>query len=195
MRGTFLFLCFFCMVAINVTAQTQRFQAGLVAGANLSQIDGDRLGGFNQPGLSAGVKVATILSERWQVSLELLYSQQGSRRTNNDDPFSAYEKIRLNFIEVPVLINFKEWKFHLSGGVAYNRLINFKVIDASGVDVTDSQDFNENMFALVLGGIYYFQENMGVEVRWMRSLSDLQAQKSRDSFIGRSLSFKLVYLF
>lgn len=193
MRGTFFFILIFCSVAITATAQ--RFQAGVVAGANLSQIDGDRLGGFNQPGLSAGGKVATILSERWQVSLELLYSQQGSRRSNNDDPFSAYEKIRLNFIEVPVLINFKEWKFHLSGGVAYNRLINFKVIDASGVDVTDAQDFNENIFALVLGGIYYFQDNMGVEVRWMRSLTDLQAQKNRDSFIGRSLSFKLVYLF
>lgn len=183
------------LLATCSTLHAQRFQAGVVAGVNLSQIDGDRLAGFNQPGLAAGAKVATILSDRWQVSLELLYSQQGARRTNKDDPFSAYEKIRLNFVEVPVLINFKEWKFHLSGGIAYNRLISSKIIDASGVDVTDLQDFKENVFALVLGGIYYFREDMGMEVRWMRSLTDLQAQKDRDSFIGRSLSFKLVYLF
>lgn len=184
-----------CFLTVAISLQAQRFQAGLVAGVNLSQIDGDRLAGFNQPGLSAGAKVATILSDRWQVSLELLYSQQGARRNNKDDPSSAYDRIRLNFVEVPVAINFKEWKFHLTAGVSYARLINYKVIDFSGVDVTDSENFNENIYSLVLGGIYYFREDMGVDVRWIRSLNDLQAAKDRDSLIGRSLSFKLVYLF
>lgn len=184
-----------CFLMIVISLQAQRFQAGLVAGVNLSQIDGDRLAGFNQPGLSAGGKVATILSDRWQVSVEMLYSQQGARRNNKDDPSSAYDRIRLNFVEVPVAINFKEWKFHLTAGVSYARLINYKVIDFSGVDVTDSEDFNENIYSLVLGGIYYFREDMGVDVRWIRSLNDLQAAKDRDSLIGRSLSFKLIYLF
>lgn len=194
MHGMKWVITFICLMQVSGVF-AQRFQAGIVAGANLSQIDGDRLAGFNQPGISAGAKVATVLSDRWQLSLELLYSQQGARRTNNDDPFSAYEKIRLNFVEVPVLINFKEWKFHLFAGVSYNRLINSKVIDAFGVDVTDLQDFNENIFSLTLGGIYYINENVGVDIRWLRALSDLQAQQSRDSFIGRSLSFRLVYLF
>lgn len=183
-----------CLLAVAWQVQAQRFEAGLVAGLNLSQIDGDRLAGFNKPGLVAGVKVATILSDRWQVGLEMLFSQQGSSRTRQDDPASAYDKIRLNAVEVPVLLQFKEWKFHIGGGVSYARLIDFQVIDALGGDVTDTQNFNENTFSLVFNGIYYFRENMGFEVRWFRSLNDLQQLTGANSLIGRSLSLKFVYL-
>jgi hypothetical protein len=183
-----------CLLGVTVTSQAQRFEAGLVAGINLSQIDGDRLAGFNKPGFNAGAKVATILSDRWQLSLEFLFSQQGASRSKYDDPSSAYDKIRLNFVEVPVMINFKEWKFHLSGGVSYARLIDYQVIDALGGDATDSQEFNESMFSLVFGGTYYFRENMGFEVRWFRALQDLQKQQGASSLIGRSISFRLIYL-
>ncbi|MFN7119879.1 MAG: outer membrane beta-barrel protein [Saprospiraceae bacterium] len=182
------------LLLMSMIGFAQRFEAGLVAGLNLSQIDGDRLAGFNKPGLVAGGKVATILSERWQVSLEMLFSQQGASRTRQDDPFSAYDKIRLNFVEVPVLIQFKEWKFHVGAGVSYARLIDFQVIDALGGDVTDTQDFNENMYSLVFNGIYYVRENLGFEVRWFRSLNDLQQLPGGSTLIGRSLSLKLIYL-
>lgn len=177
-----------------LSVQAQRFEAGLVAGLNLSQIDGDRLAGFNKPGLNAGGKVAAILSDRWQWSLELLFSQQGASRTKYDDPFSAYDKIRLNFVETPVMIHFKEWKFHLSGGVSYARLIDYQVIDALGGDVTDLQTFNENLFSVVFSGTYYFRENMGFEVRWFRALNDLQKKEGDNALFGRSLSLRLVYL-
>ncbi len=194
MQVIFKMVALGCLWMMTWQAQAQRFEAGLVAGLNLSQIDGDRLAGFNKPGFVGGVKVATILSERWQVRLEMLFSQQGSSRTRQDDPFSAYDKIRLNFVEVPVLLQFKEWKFHIGGGVSYARLIDFQVIDALGGDVTNTQDFNENTFSLVFNGIYYFRENMGFEVRWFRSLNDLQQLPGASSLIGRSLSMKLVYL-
>jgi hypothetical protein len=185
---------FLACLAMLEQVQAQRFEAALIGGVNLSQVDGDRLAGFNKPGLNAGVKVATILSDRWQLGLELLFSQQGSSRSKYDDPASAYDKIRLNLVEVPVMIHFKEWKFHLSGGVAYNRLINFQVIDALGGDVTDLQSFNENIFSLVLGGTYYFRDNMGIEVRWFRALNNLQQQEGAGTWIGRSLSFRLIYI-
>lgn len=186
---------FICLLGISARVQAQRFQAGLVAGLNLSQLDGDDLAGFHKPGLSAGGKVATILSDRWQLSLEMLFSQQGASRTRLDDPASAYDKIRLNFVEVPVLINYKEWKFHIGAGVSYARLIDYQVIDALGGDVSDLQQFNENIFSLVFSGIYYFSDKTGFEVRWFRALNDLQQQEGANSLIGRSLSLKLVFLF
>ena len=175
--------------------QAQRFEGGLVGGFNLSQIDGDKLAGFNKIGVTAGGKVGAILSDRWQLSLEMLCSEQGASRTRSDDPSSAFDKIRLNFVEVPVMINFKEWKFHVNAGVSYARLIDFEVIDFTGVDVSEQQDFNENVFSIALGAIYYFNEDFGFEIRWNRALSDLQAQQAASSFIGRTISVKTIYLF
>lgn len=185
----------FCLFLLAANASAQRFQGGLVAGFNLSQVDGDKLAGFNKIGVNAGGKVAAILSERWQLSLELLYAQQGASRTRTDDPASIYDKIRLNFVEVPVMINFKEWKFHVSGGVSYARLINFEVIDFTGFDISDQQTFNENIFSLQLGATYYFNEKAGFEIRWIRALNDLQAEENASSLIGRTISIRGIYLF
>lgn len=183
------------ILTAGVQVQAQRFEGGLVAGFNLSQIDGDKLAGFNKIGVTAGGKVGAILTDRWQLSLELLFSQQGASRTRSDDPSSAFDKIRLNYVEVPVMINFKEWKFHVNAGVSYARLIDFEVIDFTGVDISDQQDFNENLFSLAIGAIYYFNEDVGFEVRWNRALTDLQAQETASTFIGRTISVKMIYLF
>ncbi|MBK7874113.1 MAG: PorT family protein [Saprospiraceae bacterium] len=193
-RFSWIFLMgIFVLLSANV--QAQRFVGGAVAGFNLSQIDGDLLAGFNKIGVNAGGKVAAVLSDRWQLSLELLYSQQGASRSKSDDLSSSYDKIKLNFVEAPVMINFKEWKFHVSAGVSYARLIDFKVIDFTGLDVSDQQDFNENIFALHLGATYYFNEKVGFEVRWFRALSDLQAQEDSSALLGRSISCRAIYLF
>ncbi|MFM8361426.1 MAG: hypothetical protein ACKOA4_01895, partial [Haliscomenobacter sp.] len=79
------FLVLFALASLPLKAQ-QRFKSSFNAGLNLSQIDGDRLAGFNQPGLAAGLKVNTVLRPRWEWSLELLFSQQCARRNTNDDP-------------------------------------------------------------------------------------------------------------
>ncbi len=185
----------FCLIMLAANASAQRFEGGLVGGFNLSQVDGDKLAGFNKIGINAGGKVATILSERWQLSLELLYTQQGASRTRTDDPASIYDKIRLNFVEAPVMINFKEWKFHVSAGVSYARLINFEVIDFTGFDISDQQNFNEDIFSLQLGATYYFNEKAGFEIRWIRTLNDLQAEENASSLIGRTISIRGIYLF
>lgn len=173
----------------------QRFQGGVVAGFNLSQLDGDKLSGFNQIGVNAGGRVAAILGERWQLSMEMLFSQQGSKRTNTDDRSAPLDKIRLNMVEVPVMINFLEWKFHVSAGLSYSRLISYKVEDVFGDDVSDIQEFNENLLAVVLSATYYFNENIGLNIGWSKALTDLQARDGAGALISRNLHFRTIYLF
>lgn len=184
-----------CFLAFHPEADAQRFKGGLVAGINLSQLDGDRLAGFNHIGVNAGGRVAAILSDRWQLSMELLFSQQGSKRTLNDDPGAVFEKIDLNMVEVPVMINFLEWKFHVSAGVSYGRLINFKAEDVFGEDVSDTQSFNENLFLAIVSATFYFDEHFGLNVGWSRALNNLQAEGGAGRLISRNVIVRGVYMF
>lgn len=173
----------------------QRFKASLVGGFNMSQIDGDKLGGFHQVGINAGGRVAALMGKRWQLGVEMLYSQQGSHRTRTDDPLSNYESIRLNFVEAPVLIHFSDWKFRVGAGFSYARLINYKVIDFSGADITDFEILNPDIFSLILGVTFNFTEKWGLDVRWSRYLNNLQADKEASPFFGRSIGIRGIYSF
>ena len=172
----------------------QRFEAGATAGVNLSQLDGDKLAGFHLPGVSAGIQVDAILSERWRLGLEMLFSQQGSKRNLNDPASAAFDKIRLNFVEVPVLLKFREWKFLLNAGPVYQRLINFEAISVTGEDVSDAQSFNSDIFAIALGATFEFSDRWGMLVRWSKALTDLQADPGAGTLIGRNISLRAVYL-
>ncbi len=178
---------------LSLCAQNGTFEATLLAGVNLSQIDGDRLAGFNQPGLNAGMRVNALLSDRWEAGIELNYSQQGSNYSNNDDPSAVIENLRLNFIEAPVLLYFNEWKFKVHAGLIYSRLINYKAEDIVGNDITDNYDFNNNVLSVGLGAAYQFDEIWGLEARWSKFLTNLQADSGAGTFLGRSLTFRMTY--
>ncbi|MCB0556047.1 MAG: hypothetical protein KDD02_21045, partial [Phaeodactylibacter sp.] len=83
-----LFLLFTVSLSAQTTGPERRFEGGLVAGFNMSQIDGDLLHGFHKLGFNAGGRVNALLNERWRIGLELLFSQQGASRSKLDNPAS-----------------------------------------------------------------------------------------------------------
>ncbi len=178
----------------RMDAQEQRFRGGLIAGINMAQIDGDRLYGYNKLGFNAGVKVNTILTERWQLSLELIYSQQGSSRSKNDLG-SSYQRFNLNYVEVPVMINFLDWKLHFSGGLVYGRLIDFTVEDIFGEDITDAEEFNDNALSYILGATYFINDNWGASIHWQRSLMNMEGDPDDSDLLGKHILIRGVYMF
>ena len=60
-------------------AVTEFPDAGLVAGLNASQIDGDDLAGFDKVGLTGGIKTTMEFESVWRMNMEFLYSERGSR--------------------------------------------------------------------------------------------------------------------
>ena len=180
----------------QLSAQT--FSAMLVGGFNLSQIDGDKLGGFNKIGFNTGARVSAKLSDRWSLSTEFLYSQQGASRVPTDDISSQYDKIRLNFVEVPLMINFSDWKILASAGVSYNRLINYEVINDVGSDITELEDYRTDIPAIIFGATYIFSEKLALNLRWSKYFTSLRPPDDNPDtedikFIGRNLGIRLYY--
>ncbi|MCB0557999.1 MAG: outer membrane beta-barrel protein [Lewinellaceae bacterium] len=209
MKIIYLLSAILTLTSITLHAQDtgpeRRFEAGVVAGMNLSQIDGDDLTGFNKIGVNVGARVDAILTERWRLSLEMLFAQQGASRHKLDNPASAFDKIRLNLVEAPVMVHFQDWKIQASAGVSYARVINAEVIDYTGEDATESYPLQEDLFSIILGGTFFFQENLGINIQWSRWLNNLLVSDGNEPsplpgqqsgrWIGRTVTIRGIYMF
>jgi hypothetical protein len=104
----------------------QKFDGGLLAGFNGSQVRGDILSnGFHKLGFVGGVWVQSNINENFYWNLELKYSQKGSR-VNPSEKNNYYSYIyRLNYIDIPILFGYQHKDyFSLFGGLSFDVLIN-----------------------------------------------------------------------
>ena len=209
MKAGLLLFIILLFLSFTVNAQNmgpeRRFEAGIVAGFNLSQVNGDLLYGFNKIGLNVGGRVDAVLTERWRLSLEMLFTQQGASRNKLDNPASAFDKIRLNFVEAPVMIHFQDWKIQASAGLSYGRLINYEVISSTGEDATEQTPLRNDLFSVVLGGTFFFDEHVGLNILWSKWINNLRISNPDEpiplpnqesgKFIGQNITIRGIYMF
>ncbi len=182
----------------------QRFKAGLVLGMNTAQIDGDDSAGFHKFGIVGGLRGVVILTDKMELSMEMLFSQRGSRSSSNDPNVFPF-KITLNYIEVPVAFNYLDWlegdgeyyKLHFHAGFSYGRLLS-----QSSDDLTLSQlgeFFRTNDVSLLAGATFYANKHIGITARYSRSLFPLfertDNSPNADPLIQYFFTFHAVYMF
>jgi hypothetical protein len=112
----------------------QKFDAGALVGLNTSQITGDNFAGYNQPGLIAGFWLSRDLGEKSKLVMEMQYLPKGSRRNPkpNDLDFAFY-RLRLHYIEVPIIFNYRvHKKLTLESGLSYGALVGVYEADENG---------------------------------------------------------------
>lgn len=195
----------FSIFIFSKNTQAQTFNAGLLAGFNLSQLHGDGLAGFNQIGVNVGGRVAVIPNERWMWTLDLTFSQKGSNKSSEDPRNLPFESFRLNYTEVPFMVHYLDWldedgdepfyKLHFHGGFAWGRLLDFTVKDIDGIDVTDTQDFNRNMFDLIIGATFWINPKIGINGQYAYTVNNVRKDSSEQSLAGRTLTFRGIYMF
>lgn len=177
----------------------QTFKGGVVFGANASQINGDLIAGFNKIGLHLGLKVVSDITEKIAWSTELLYSERGSHtRATFSDPFT----ISINYVEIPLLIDLKDWehedyyKMHFEGGFSLGRIIEEKVKDVGGN--TNIEGLNQTDLSAIAGFTFFSNKHLGFTGRYTHSINLLRDEKKHPGlsrFRGYFLTFRLSYLF
>jgi len=205
-------ICLLLLLYKPQSVSAQRFNAGFVLGVNASQIDGDRAAGYNKLGISAGVRATTYLTDKANLSFDILYSQRGSQSEFNLGANFIPFKIKVNYIEVPILFNYKDWlveedddvsyyKITISGGLAYSRLFQTEIDDGAPTSsLVPLQDFfRKNDVSLVIGAAFNITEHIGVMVRWTRSVTPIykagDSVINAPSFVGKFLTFHSFYMF
>ena len=191
MQNILLFCCLFLLVLNPILCQDKPvFQAGLTIGANFSQVDGDEYTGYRKIGLQDGIQGVVNITNNFFVSTEMLFSQRGARPSNREklEDFENFIDIRLNYVEVPFLINVRTGNaradfrpLRIFGGVSIGRLLNSN-IDQTGESETFypflnmaniKDDFETFDFGLIFGLQRNFSKNFGVFFKHTLALNNL----------------------
>jgi hypothetical protein len=170
-----------CLLFLGTALQAQeRFGAGLVLGFNAAQVNGDDMGGYNMVGLRTGLRGTAVLSEQAHLSMDILYSRRGSASSLTPNNVGFPRKMRLDYIEVPVVYTYKEWlsedasyyRVHFFGGLSYGRLFNLEM-EGFGVLEDEADNFHRNDYTATLGATYMVSEKFGLSIAWSRSINFL----------------------
>ena len=183
------------------------FYAGLITGANFTQVDGDNFAGYSKVGINVGGIVYSQLDQLFAVSMEVLYVQKGAR---SKEPFvigpgkaiTDYG-ITLNYAEVPIMLNyFDKRKSHFGGGLSYSRLgtskEHYTTVPAQVVN-TDDFPFKKSDYNLLLSGNLHCWKGLFLNLRFQYSLLSIRDKTPQD--FGRTQQFnniwtiRLMYLF
>lgn len=188
----FLLLSFYFM-----GSYAQKFEGGVTGGLNMTQLDGDRLSGYNKAGLNGGFWISYTFNDKWSAGLEFLYTQKGAIRTNNQDTISSpetFDRYRINYLELPFFAAYTYKKFSFQGGLALGVLLKAEVLDFTGnQDFTDQFKPFDNQF--LLGAVYTINKKTAVQLRYQYSIRSLARDDWRTVFVDNAFSTTIVGLY
>ncbi len=187
----------------------QRFGAALIAGPSISQVEGDNLAGYDYLSYTAGLKAITYINSRWNVNIELLYNKKGSRDGIFPDDDFPRLGMDLDYVEVPLYIEVKDWeveseeggtysKVSAHAGLSYGRLISSDLIELPNL-MLDLDELKENDLSYLIGLRFQWNPHWGFSARYSRSFTSVGTVEEQVSGINKelipySISFRLEYI-
>ncbi len=179
-------LLFITAILLNSVCFAQDFNAGILAGVNASQVSGDNYSGFNKAGILAGIYTNLDVGEKVNFQLEINYSQKGSRKNpNTAEGDHEFFLLRLNYIDVPLMVKYFHNNFSFEGGVYYGRLFHEHMEDEEGV-TTIPENFNQfkrNDVGALIGINYNFTDNINMNWRFNNSILPIRDFDSGESYL------------
>lgn len=183
----------------------QRFGAAILLGPSLSQVQGEGNAGYDKLGFSGGLQGIVFLSDRFDMYVDLLYSQRGSRSSLIDRSFIDRNGFDLDYIEIPVSFIIKDWiqeaedgmkygKLGLYGGASYGRLVRSRAI---GFDQEAADQVSSNDLSLLAGLRFQWNRNWALNVRYTRSIQAVAPAYAPDELnplFPYSINLRLEYI-
>ena len=197
MLKKFATLLFCGFLTLNI--QAQNFGGGLIVGASTSQVAGDRLGGFNKIGWTAGAYTNLKIRENLKTQIEMIYIEKGSRNPNLYK--NNIQEITLSYVEVPISINLQQKEnLGIELGISPAFIIASKMNDS--FDETQIiPSFKKYDFGIFAGINYHLSKNIILNSRMSNSIIPIRPHLSGATYgwnkgqYNTVLSFALHYNF
>ncbi len=196
------------LMLLSVTElQSQIIKGEAIAGFNLSQVDGDEVYGFKRIGANLGVGAMIPFGKNWDVSIEATFNQKGAfQKPQYSDSLSGEYKLRLNYVEIPVLIHYTDKDFISVGiGASFGRLVGVNEWEHGLEMDTDlnSGTYTQNDLCFVADLRMRAYGPIIVNLRYQYSLLKIRTREftnlageswTRDQF-NNVISFRVIYMF
>ena len=194
-RVCFAVLSFVLMLFGAKTTLAQSFNAGLIAGATFSQVDGDSYYGFHKVGFTAGTYVSLPVANHFALQMELKYTQMGAHSSTKEIieyNYPAYN-LRLHYAEIPVMLRYDFGHFTVYGkpldnlalelGLSLDFLLKYR-----GEIEAATQTWKLNFFSVTgnFGLHYAFTKHWGIGARMMYSITPMQTNPTPQWFFNHS---------
>jgi hypothetical protein len=171
-RGIALFI-FFLMI-FTTTLKAQRFNAGIMIGGDVSQVDGDTYSGYTKFGYLGGAYVGLQVSPHSSFQMELEYIQKGSRNDTNATGITSY-LLRIHYIEVPILYQYTfKSRYYFEAGPAMDIYMGSLEMK-DGLQV-NGVPFRSVCFSGIFGFGAYVTNHLRLNLRANYSLNSLRSQ-------------------
>jgi hypothetical protein len=166
-KVTLIFILLFSVIV--VAGAQQVFRAGVMAGLNISQIEGDGFAGYNKAGPVFGIFVNTFFLDELAGQVEINYSSKGSQRnTTIEDP--RYFRIELHYVEIPVLARyFHPAGFSVEGGLSGGYLFSSSERDEVS-EISIATPFKKTEFAFIAGASWHITQSLELNSRFSYSI-------------------------
>ena len=190
MKQFYLVVLLLAIASLN--GFSQRFEGGVIAGFNASQVDGDTYKGYHKPGIALGGYVQTDLSRTVYAGMELKLEQKGAR---NIDSLATNGQIkyvmRLNYIDLPVYLGFRtSEKISLLVGVSPGFLLSgTEYNDYGKLPVEDQHPFNALDIQGLLGFRFQITRRLFVDLRGAYSVRPIRNQPGNAIWYWKSNQF------
>jgi len=176
-----------CAVAVMSSfvlfAQAPKY--GLKAGLNMATVTGK--GGDLKPGFNGGVLAHIHITPAFSLQPEVMYSNQGTK-------YSSSDKLLLNYINVPLLLQYNfDNGFRLQGGPQVGFLIEAKD-KVNNVEYDVKNSYKTVDFSIPLGFSYLGYSGFGVDARYNIGVTKIVKNNS-GAYRNGVLQLGVFYLF
>lgn len=168
---------------ISAGAKAQRFEGGILAGFNASQVENSKFNGYNKPGLLGGLYVQTELSPTILAGMEIKYSQKGARnRLKPNEPATEKYIMRLGYIDVPFYLGFRTSnRGSILAGVSAGYLMHSREYDENGPFPEESvRPFRSLDLQPFLGFKFDFLDKVTADLRFALSVLPIREVQGED---------------
>ncbi len=191
-------------------AEPKVFTGGVVMGANISKVDDvDDFTHYHKVGLNVGGIVTVHFTLKFSASMELLYSQKGDHEVNQATSYAVgayFEEyyLRLNYIEVPLMLHYTQGKFDYEFGASYSRLFSsYESISLDQPVIIDPvyNYFNKTDIEVIFGATYHLYRHYYFNARWgfspapIRDGNRIPIGYSFDGQQNNVVGLRLMYIF
>jgi hypothetical protein len=182
---------FFLFVANVVFAQ--RFDGGILAGYNATQVEGDTYRGYNKPGIVAGLYVETDVAPAIFAAMEIKFVQKGARKKVTEKSPETYI-MRLNYVEMPIYMAFRtNDRGAVIGGVSTGFLLSGKEFNIDGEFPPEDQNpFKSIDLQPFVGFQFDFLDNVKADLRFAFSVLPVREKPVNTNYYWQNNQFNNV---